>query len=141
MNLRINKDIYGLGVANPATNQEITSFCSSNSYEANTLRGSAKSLSGEIEVSENDIANDLNTSNQIDLYPNPASKLVLLNSSDLNISIITLHDLSGRVLKQENLPGQTRLYQMSLAGIAPGTYIVRVDCVEEVFTEKLVVTK
>jgi hypothetical protein len=30
---------------------------------------------------------------------------------------------------------------MDLSGIAPGTYIVRIDCGEEVFSEKLVVTR
>jgi hypothetical protein len=56
-------------------------------------------------------------------------------------SQLTIHDLYCRPIKQQTLQAHSRETQINLSGIAPGTYIVRVDCGDEVFSEKLVVTK
>jgi hypothetical protein len=50
----------------------------------------------------------------------------------------TAMDLSSQ---NETLQSNTRETQVNLSGIAPGTYSVRVDCGDEVFYEKLVVTR
>jgi hypothetical protein len=142
INLRINKDIYGLGVANPATDQEIESFCSSTgSYQANTLQARSNDTVDQKDALRIDQIFKEELVKTIKVYPNPAEESFFLQTTNCNYSIVSIYDLSGRVLKQEILSDQTRQYQMDLSGIAPGTYIIRVDCDEETFTEKLIVTR
>jgi hypothetical protein len=145
LHLEINRDIYGGLASLPATESELQTFCDpdSNYYQANVDAaaisvGPPSQEEGSIEFLS---PQEVFERGSVTLYPNPARNLLTLRSSHLDISAITIHDLSGRPIKQQNLQSHSREMQINLSGIAPGTYIVRVDCGDEVFSEKLVVTK
>jgi len=140
--MRIKKDFYDTPVFDYADNTEIQSFCDSTLYQANVDAASVSvgppNQEGSAEFSS---PQEIFNRDSVTLYPNPARDLLTLRSSHLDMSSITIHDLSGRPIKQESLQSNTRETQVNLSGIAPGTYIIRVDCGDEVFSEKLVVTK
>jgi hypothetical protein len=145
IHMRIKKDFYNTPVFEYAANAAVQNFCNnSNDYQANTASKALRArLDKEVEANEN--ADHMEVSgesfNKIFLLPNPARDLLTLRSSHLDMTAITIHDLSGRPIKQETLQAHSRETQINLSGIAPGTYIVRVDCGDEVLSEKLVVTK
>jgi hypothetical protein len=140
--MRIKKDFYDTPVFDYADNTEIQSFCGSTFYQANVDAASISVGPPNQEGSTEFVAPpEIFNRGSVTLYPNPARDLITLRSSHLDISSITIHDLSGRPIKQENLQAHSRETKVNLAGIAPGTYIVRVDCGEEIFSEKLVVTR
>ena len=144
LHLEINRDIYGGATSLPATESELLTFCDpdSNYYQGN-IDAAAISTDpqNQGQASEPLSSQTKFERGSVSLYPNPARDILAISSSHLDMMAITIYDLSGRPIKQQNLPDQTRQYQMSLSGIAPGTYIVRIDCGDEVFSEKLVVTR
>jgi hypothetical protein len=144
LHLEINRDIYGGPTSLPATETELLTFCDpdSNYYQANNDAAAILTSPPNQEGSTEFVAPlEIFNRGSVTLYPNPARDLLTLRSSHLELSSITIHDLSGRPIKQETLQSNTRETQVNLSGIAPGTYIVRVDCGDEVFSEKLVVTR
>mgnify|MGYP000698782625 CR=1 FL=1 len=75
------------------------------------------------------------------IFPNPTQREVSVQLAELPLAEkleVQLYDLSGALLQKQVLQGaQTRL---SLAGIAPGTYVVAVFADEKrIFEEKLIV--
>jgi len=130
----------------PASTNFIQDFCSGNTSEPYIANAASIVAESQIENYEYEVSKRRKKVNTPDgaslkLFPNPARDLFTLRSSHLDISAITIHDLSGRPIKQETLQSHSRETQIKLSGIAPGSYIVRVDCGDEVFSEKLVVTK
>ncbi|MGB6034630.1 MAG: T9SS type A sorting domain-containing protein, partial [Cryomorphaceae bacterium] len=145
IHMRIEREFYDTQVFEYADNSEVYNFCNNNNaYQANTA-SKALRMRHDKEVEANEKADHMEVStesyNKIFLSPNPARDLLSLRSSQLDMTSITIHDLSGRPIKQQSLQANSRETQINLSGIAPGTYIVRVDCGDEVFSEKLVVTR
>jgi hypothetical protein len=140
--MRIKKDFYDTPVFDYADNTQIESFCNSTFYQANVDAASISVGPPNQEGPDEFFSSQQSLERgSVSLFPNPAHDLLTLRSSHLDMSSITIHDLSGRPIKQETLQSNSRETQINLLGIAPGTYIVRVDCGDEVFSEKLVVTK
>lgn len=142
LHLEINRDIYGGPTSLAASASDLQTFCSDTSqYAASTASRDVKSREAPPSNAVAEAGDLTEHRGTVQLYPNPARDLLTLRSSHLDISAITIHDLSGRPIKQEILQSNSKETQVNLLGIAPGTYIVRVDCGDEVFSEKLVVTK
>jgi len=144
IHLNIKKDFYDTPIFEYV--DDASSFCGINGdYQANIPTVSIGMTSGtENSTISTEKFSGLNINKKkvnLEIYPNPARDLLILKSSNVDMKLISIHDLSGRIIQQENLPNQTRQYQMSLSGIAPGTYIVRVDCNGEVFSEKLILAR
>ncbi len=93
----------------------------------------------ELEMREQ-IASAKATSSTLTLYPNPARSEITLQSKGTGIDRIGIFDASGRSLIQESSGGQL-IYQMDISNLAPGVYVVRATCGDELFTDKLVVTR
>ena len=142
VHLRIKEDFYSTPVFEYADSTSISDFCTSTLYQAN-VDAAAISIGAQNQGQPSEPLSSQSKFERgsVSLFPNPARDLLTLRSSHLDMTVITIYDLSGRPIEQQNLPNQTRQYQMSLSGIAPGTYIVRVDCDGKVFSEKLVVTR
>jgi hypothetical protein len=139
IHFNIKKDFYNTPVFEYV--DDVSTFCAQNGdYQANFPSIRVNEGNGNQNLPEEILASS-KARGTVQLYPNPTRDLLTFRSINLDMSSITIHDLSGRPVKQQNLPDQTRQFQMDLSGIAPGTYIVRVDCGEEVFSEKLVVTR
>ncbi|MFT6997745.1 MAG: hypothetical protein ACJAQ4_001499 [Cryomorphaceae bacterium] len=139
--MSIRDDFYSTPVFDYIDNSQVYDFCNaSNEYQANSVASAIMAqLQDEFVETEEVKTNYLR--NSVSLFPNPARDLLTLRSSHLDMTSITIHDLSGRPIKQQTLQANFREMQINLSGIAPGTYIVRIDCGDEVFSEKLVVTR
>lgn len=143
--LKIGVPLQGAVPQAEATSNYVSDFCqniiTNNQYQANQFSALAPQLPSPSQDFLEQYYRPEQIQNKIEFSPNPASDLLSLRSSHLDMTSITIHDLSGRPIKQQNLQAHSRETQINLADIAPGTYIVRVDCGDEVFSEKLVVTK
>jgi hypothetical protein len=139
IHFNIKKDFYNTPVFEYV--DDPSSFCGQNGDYQSNVASIPINESNEDPSVPDEIFASPKERGSILLFPNPARDLLTLRSSHLDMSFISIHDLSGRPIKQQNLPGQTLQYQMNLSGIAPGTYIVRIDCGDEVFTEKLIIAK
>jgi hypothetical protein len=62
----------------------------------------------------------------ITVYPNPANEIVTIDLSSVQekLTDIQLVDNMGRVLRTERILENVNVYNMSLAGLAQGTYTV-----------------
>ena len=128
-----------------ATSTYVSDFCqnniTNNPYQANQFSATApiSPLPNQEFLSHSYQEERIQSS--ISISPNPANDLVILKSSNANISSISLFDLSGRVLLEERVQNNSRIAEINLQYINTGTYIVQVKCDEQVFSEKLIVTK
>jgi len=72
------------------------------------------------------------------LMPNPARTNVAVEAADA-ISGVQVSDMMGRVLLSERYDGDARSVTLDVAGLASGSYVVRVKTRRESATRKLVV--
>lgn len=78
--------------------------------------------------------------NSVAIYPNPSSDVVNISlKQDDRITGIELHDMSGRVLLNTQVKGNTNSYQLRVANYQPGTYILTVHLNDKIITKKLIV--
>ena len=75
----------------------------------------------EIEVGDNSIAEQVQNSLQV--YPNPTSGLVTIQSG-AQIDEVIVYDMTGRAVQTLNL--STVLVDLNLSALAQGTYVVEV---------------
>jgi hypothetical protein len=66
------------------------------------------------------------TLDNVIVYPNPANEIVTVDLSSVQekLTDIQLVDIMGRVLRSERILENVNVYNMSLAGLAQGTYTV-----------------
>ncbi|HZH55113.1 MAG TPA: T9SS type A sorting domain-containing protein, partial [Sphingobacteriaceae bacterium] len=139
IHLNIKKDFYSTPVFEYV--DDASNFCGVNGdYQSNIATIRVNDGNGNQGIPDEVLASPKARSTIL-ISPNPARDLLTLRSSHLDMSSITLHDLTGRSLIHRNLPLHTREAQIDLSGIALGTYIVRINCGDQVFSEKIVVTK
>jgi hypothetical protein len=145
LRLAIDLPFEGLYPQEPVSANYVSDFCQNNitenQYQANQFSALAPQLPPPSAEFLEQYYQPEKILNKIILSPNPARDLLTLRSSHLDMTSITIHDLSGRPIKQKTLQAHSRETQINLSGIAPGTYIVRVDCGDDVFSEKLLVAK
>ncbi len=67
---------------------------------------------------------DVSASKTITLYPNPATDLVQLQSSEVLSGVLMVTDINGRVVRNENISGGQ--HQFSVADLANGLYFYKV---------------
>ncbi|MFI5172175.1 MAG: T9SS type A sorting domain-containing protein [Chitinophagales bacterium] len=65
---------------------------------------------------------------QIKIFPNPASDIIYINSAvDLSSSMISIADLSGRVIKLTTPSGSaSKYYPIAIDGLSPGVYLISI---------------
>ena len=75
------------------------------------------------------------------IYPNPAQEKVNINLdlADFKPLVVGISDLRGRVYEERQFSSQNSHYQISLAGVAPGMYLVWVKTATQLVTRKIVV--
>lgn len=78
-------------------------------------------------------ATELNT--KIDVYPNPATDKIYINSNGLPITSIQLIDLSGRIISSTNDAAGNRTIDVSC--FARGLYFVKIQSENNVITKKI----
>jgi len=80
---------------------------------------------------------------QVQIYPNPSSDLIAVQLNDLNREnlLIELVDLSGKVVQSTNInPGSTIAY-FDTKTIYAGAYLIRVSNKQQIFNQKILITK
>jgi PKD repeat protein len=81
------------------------------------------------------------TINKIKIYPNPASDVVEVETfSPMQEGIITLEDITGRIIFKEGLKGRNTL-QIIVSQYPQGIYLVRIIQGTNIFTHKLIIAK
>jgi PKD repeat protein len=88
-----------------------------------------------VSVAENFTANCI-------IYPNPACDLVFVKPAFTGSTIITLHDLSGKVIFQQNMDIiKDEITYLPLNQVGSGIYILRINSGDTQYFGKLVVAK
>lgn len=87
-------------------------------------------------TSENNDANKFNQNtgsfqgnSNIAIAPNPAKNKALVSWSQLAISSLTLKDMNGKQLNYTNISPDARQYELNLADLASGIYLVELQTV------------
>jgi hypothetical protein len=70
--------------------------------------------------------NEINSKNQFNIYPNPASDFVTINSNDESIRSVRIVNISGQTLEMFNNLNQTQI-QLDLSAMKPGIYMVAIN--------------
>ena len=78
---------------------------------------------------------DTQISESLSMYPNPASSEVTISAKSI-ITSVRICDINGRTLL-EITPKENEV-QIDLNAISQGVYIVRIECEDGVFNEKLI---
>lgn len=89
------------------------------------------------------ITNPTGATPQVQIYPNPSSDLIAVQLNDLNREnlLIELVDLSGKVVQSTNInPGSTIAY-FDTKTIYAGAYLIRVSNKQQIFNQKILITK
>ncbi|MBX2979742.1 MAG: T9SS type A sorting domain-containing protein [Flavobacteriales bacterium] len=72
------------------------------------------------------------------VYPNPASdELTIVLSDRVENAHYTIQDLQGRIVQQGLFQGER--ITVSVRGLAPGPYLVRLSCENEMLIRQFVV--
>jgi PKD repeat protein len=82
-------------------------------------------------------AESLSLANKVQLYPNPASDQITVELQFDGKATIYLRDLSGRVLKVEELNGSLNL--INTGSLAAGMYIAEIRIGDYVWSQKLII--
>ncbi len=77
-------------------------------------------------------------SNEITLYPNPATKVVSLQNAEIG-SLVEVIDIQGRVLKALEVTSTNQT--IGLEGINSGLYVVKTTNGDKIFVNKLIVNE
>ncbi|MCB0707748.1 MAG: T9SS type A sorting domain-containing protein [Saprospiraceae bacterium] len=80
----------------------------------------------------------LDISNQIQLFPNPASKIVNLESGDIQIERVLLYDISGHLIQEWQI-SQNQPLSLELNDLPGGLYILHVSTEKGVANKKLII--
>jgi glycosidase len=72
---------------------------------------------------------------KISIYPNPANELVLVQSSGI-IKMVEILSIEGKLLQK--FTNHTERIQLEVGNLSPGTYLIRVQTSDRIFTEKLI---
>ncbi len=141
LNLRINKQAYGMAPSTPATQTQLSSFCASSSYNAQNFVP-VQMMSAPLATIEPvlDIPLERLKTAELILFPNPARSELTIQTQGAGIDRLSIYDTASRPVMQAT-PGGQHLYQMDISRLAPGVYIVRAECAGEVLTQKLVVAR
>lgn len=85
----------------------------------------------------------LTLSQKVMVHPNPTDGKfqVSYNFNTNEAAVVTVTDMTGRVVKQSRVEGGIGSEYFQLEGAAAGTYLVTIATASEKVTEKLIVTK
>lgn len=79
-----------------------------------------------------------NTNNKISVYPNPAKESISINNLNEN-SVITLTDVSGRVVKQINTMNKTQIIDTTM--LNDGVYLINIQSKSQSLYTKVMISK
>ncbi|MEM7367834.1 MAG: T9SS type A sorting domain-containing protein [Bacteroidota bacterium] len=74
---------------------------------------------------------------ELDIFPNPASQVVMIQSSKTKIKAVSLWDLSGKRLYQTSVRNGSDPTQLDVSFYANGLYILRIETQDGIISSKL----
>lgn len=74
---------------------------------------------------------------RIDLFPNPFSDVFTLKSS-VDLNRLTVVSLTGEIVKEVDLPSNTKSFQVNVEQLAAGTYLLKVEDVHGVSMHRVI---
>lgn len=77
------------------------------------------------------------TTNEISVYPNPATDIININSSLNSFNSVSVVDLNGRVVKSMNFNTVTEA-QINISDLANGVYIMNITSENGAFSKKII---
>jgi hypothetical protein len=84
------------------------------------------------------LATDSFISNKFSIYPNPTSGLVSLsNSESINVKSVSITDLNGRIVKQNNFDSVSDI-QMNISDLSSGVYMMNINSDKGTAVKKLI---
>ena len=88
------------------------------------------------------VASELN-SQQVSIFPNPATDLIAIQISGLlkNDLQLNLYDLTGRIIKNSTLNQGSTIWYIDTQTLYTGEYILHISNDETVITEKIIIMK
>ena len=82
--------------------------------------------------------NEISTTD-FSVYPNPASEVININSTKMLNAVITISDLTGKVVKTSTINGLTA--SVNTSGLNSGIYYVTITEGNSTSTQKVVIRK
>lgn len=75
------------------------------------------------------------------LYPNPATDQVTIETAAFNEeqALISVHNIAGQTIKQQTVHTGDNRHTVSLTGIIPGVYLIKVVTASQTAMEKLII--
>lgn len=129
-----------LGIIVGQTGQTYTPTANGNYYDIVTLSGCSSDTSNNINVVFTGIPFSKNNPT-INLYPNPASDIVYLNSNSTGNTDLTLtiYDVIGKLISSETLMENQQ--QINIGGLSKGVYFVEIKSKDWLENQKLIIQR
>ena len=130
---------YTYNWSNGATSQDITGL-NPGSYMVTTTdsKGCTSSMTFSVGVAAG-IANILNNSGEVKVYPNPANEYVNIEALGYKINKIELLNLLGQTLIANEV--NATIARINTSDLLSGTYFVKVNIDSNIFTKKINISK
>ncbi|MDO4728556.1 MAG: T9SS type A sorting domain-containing protein [Bacteroidota bacterium] len=90
----------------------------------------------KVEVGDN-VSTDNFVKSTFSVYPNPASDLINITSSESNIAKITISDINGRVVKSFDFNNVSET-SLNISDLANGVYMLNFDNDGVISTKKFI---
>jgi hypothetical protein len=82
-------------------------------------------------------SNEYEYTTGLEIFPNPTSEILNINAQT-PISKVSLYDLNGRLLKEEQINGNLMQHQLDVQNLSNGIYFVEIDSGEKSVSKKFV---
>lgn len=136
-------DVNGTGVVPALADPSNIRFFVSKSNAINTINSASRSYSiDDIIVSAVNPSLDtdefnLESNNFFTISPNPATSIIsITNNENINVSKVTLADINGRVVKQDNYNNVTAM--VNIENLASGLYFMTIISDKGIATRKII---
>ncbi len=83
--------------------------------------------------------NPLSLKKQINIFPNPAKDLIVINQGNMTIKKIKIIDMKGKLIQQKDYNFSTK--NIDISDLPVGQYIIQFETKESIITEKFIKVK
>ena len=113
---------------NPAAGIEIGIGITVITMTATDSSGNVTTCTFNLTIDETLGINDLEFSNSVYIFPNPANQHVtLVNKFEQQLLTVTIHDINGRIINKIDLSNSGLETKIQVIGLANGVYFMKID--------------
>ena len=69
----------------------------------------------------------IDINNKFDIYPNPTTRQLNITGDFSSLAMITLSDLSGKLIWQKKIGSSNNIIRMNLPSLTPGIYMIKIN--------------